>query len=100
MIGPVVTIQRADSDDEMLSMANGVGYGLSASIWTTNVARTMRFTRELDFGNVCVNQHILTASEMPCGGFRDSGYGKKLSTHGLNEYSQFKHIMVKPQLED
>lgn len=99
VFGPVVTIQRAHSDDEMLSMANGVDYGLSASIWTTNLARTMRFTKELDFGTVWVNQHIITASEMPFGGFRDSGYGKELSTSGLDEYSQFKHVMVKPQVD-
>jgi hypothetical protein len=50
VFGPVVTIQRAESDDEILSMANGVDYGLSASIWIANLAPTMRFTTELDFG--------------------------------------------------
>lgn len=100
VFGPVVTIQRAAGDDEMLAMANGVDYGLSASIWTTNLARTMRFTRELDFGTVWVNQQIFTASEMPFGGFRDSGYGKELSEHGIDEYSKFKHVMVKPSLTD
>lgn len=98
VFGPVVTIQRAADDDEMLAMANGVDYGLSASIWTTNLARTMRFTRELDFGTVWVNQQITTASEMPFGGFRESGYGKELSEHGIDEYSKFKHVMVKPSL--
>ena len=98
VFGPVVTIQRGRDDDEMLEMANGVDYGLSASVWTTNLARTLRFTRELDFGTVWVNQQIFTASEMPFGGFRDSGYGKELSGHGLDEYSQFKHVMVKPEL--
>lgn len=98
VFGPVVTIQRGRDDDEMLAMANGVDYGLSASVWTTNLARTLRFTRELDFGTVWVNQQIFTASEMPFGGFRDSGYGKELSGSGLDEYSQFKHVMVKPEL--
>jgi acyl-CoA reductase-like NAD-dependent aldehyde dehydrogenase len=98
VFGPVVTIQRGRDDDQMLAMANGVDYGLSASVWTTNLARTMRFTRELDFGTVWVNQQIYTASEMPFGGFRDSGYGKELSAHGLDEYSKFKHVMVKPEL--
>lgn len=98
VFGPVVTIQRASSDDEMLEMANDVVYGLSASVWTSNLARMLRFTRELDFGTVWVNQQIFTASEMPFGGFRESGYGKELSGHGLDEYSQFKHVMVKPEL--
>jgi acyl-CoA reductase-like NAD-dependent aldehyde dehydrogenase len=98
VFGPVVTIQRAQNDEEMLEWANGVDYGLSASIWTTNLARTMRFTRELAFGTVWVNQQIFTAAEMPFGGFKDSGYGKELSSIGLDEYSRFKHVMVKPEL--
>jgi 1-pyrroline dehydrogenase len=96
VFGPVVTVQRGRDEDEMLAMANDVAYGLSASVWTADLGRTMRLTRDLDFGTVWVNQHIFTASEMPFGGFRDSGYGKELSGHGLDEYSQFKHVMVKP----
>jgi 1-pyrroline dehydrogenase len=98
VFGPVVTIQRARGEQEMVEMANGVDYGLSASVWTTNLGRTMRLTRDLDFGTVWVNQQIFTASEMPFGGFRDSGYGKELSGRGLDEYSQFKHVMVKPDV--
>jgi 1-pyrroline dehydrogenase len=96
IFGPVVTIQRGRDEAEMLAMANDVVYGLSASIWTTDLGRTMRLTQDLDFGTVWVNQQIFTTSEMPFGGFRESGYGKELSAHGLDEYSQFKHVMVKP----
>ncbi|TDD87055.1 aldehyde dehydrogenase family protein [Saccharopolyspora karakumensis] len=92
--GPIVTIQRGRDEQEMLTMANDVAYGLSASVWTRDLGRAMRLTRELDFGTVWVNQHNYMASEMPFGGFRDSGYGKELSGHGLDEYSQFKHVMV------
>jgi 1-pyrroline dehydrogenase len=98
VFGPVVTIQRGRDEGEMLAMANDIDYGLSASVWTSDLGRTMRLTRDLDFGTVWVNQQIYTASEMPFGGFRDSGYGKELSGHGLDEYSQFKHVMVKPDL--
>jgi 1-pyrroline dehydrogenase len=98
VFGPVVTIQRGQDEADMLAMANDVDYGLSASIWTTDLGRAMRLTRDLDFGTVWVNQQIYTASEMPFGGFRNSGYGKELSAHGLDEYSQFKHVMVKPDL--
>ncbi|MER8001017.1 aminobutyraldehyde dehydrogenase [Streptomyces sp. NPDC095613] len=95
VFGPVVTIQRAGSDDEMLAMANGVDYGLAASVWTTDVARSLRFTRELAFGTVWLNQHLVLANEMPFGGFGQSGYGKELSAHAIDEYSQVKHIMLK-----
>lgn len=99
VFGPVVSIQSADSDDEMLELANDVNFGLSASIWTTNLERTLRFSRELHFGSVWVNQHTPNVAEMPFGGYGESGYGRELSLHGLDEYSQLKHIMVKPALD-
>ncbi|MGO4680226.1 aldehyde dehydrogenase family protein [Microbacterium sp. 2MCAF23] len=99
VFGPVVTIQSASGDDEMLHLANDVNFGLSASVWTTNLARTLRFSRELRFGTVWVNQHTPCVSEMPFGGYGESGYGRELSLHGLDEYSQLKHVMVKPALD-
>jgi 1-pyrroline dehydrogenase len=94
VFGPVVTVQKASSDEEMLAFANGVPYGLSASIWTTNLKRTMRFMRDLNFGTVWVNGHLSTVPEMPFGGFGESGYGKELSAHSIDEYSQVKHVMI------
>lgn len=94
VFGPVVTIQKASSDEQMLAFANGVPYGLSASIWTTNLKRTMRFMRDLNFGTVWVNGHLSTVPEMPFGGFGESGYGKELSAHSIDEYSQVKHVMI------
>lgn len=94
VFGPVVTIQKASSDEEMLAFANGVPYGLSASIWTTNLKRTTRFMRDLNFGTVWVNGHLSTVPEMPFGGFGESGYGKELSAHSIDEYSQVKHVMI------
>jgi betaine-aldehyde dehydrogenase len=95
VFGPVVTIQRGMSDEEMLAMANGVPYGLTASLWTSDVDRTLTFTRELNFGTVWLNQHLVVANEMPFGGFGQSGYGKELSAHAIDEYSQVKHVMLK-----
>jgi acyl-CoA reductase-like NAD-dependent aldehyde dehydrogenase len=99
VFGPVVTIQSGRDEAEMLAMANDVDYGLSASVWTTNLGRTARLTRDLDFGTVWVNQHLVTATEMPFGGFGSSGYGKDLSAQAIDEYSRFKHVMVKPDLD-
>ncbi|SKB44103.1 betaine-aldehyde dehydrogenase [Arthrobacter sp. 49Tsu3.1M3] len=94
VFGPVVTIQKATSDDEMLRFANGVPYGLSASVWTSSLKRTMRFMRDLNFGTVWINGHLTTVPEMPFGGFGESGYGKELSSHSIDEYSQVKHVMI------
>lgn len=94
VFGPVATIQKASSDEEMLTFANGVPYGLSASIWTTNLNRTTRFMRDLNYGTVWVNGHLSTVPEMPFGGFGESGYGKELSAHSIDEYSQVKHVMI------
>ncbi|MFJ4029947.1 aminobutyraldehyde dehydrogenase [Paenarthrobacter sp. NPDC089989] len=94
VFGPVVTIQKASSDDEMLSLANDVPYGLSASVWTSSLNRTTRFMKELAFGTVWVNGHLSTVPEMPFGGFGESGYGKELSAHSIDEYSQVKHVMI------
>jgi betaine-aldehyde dehydrogenase/aminobutyraldehyde dehydrogenase len=54
----------------------------------------MRATRELDFGCVWVNDHIPFLSEMPHGGFGQSGYGKDLSAYSLEEYTRIKHVMI------
>lgn len=98
VFGPVVTIQAGRSEEEMLRMANGVDYGLAASLWTSNLDRSLRLSRTLTFGTVWVNEHDMLANEMPFGGFGQSGYGKELSAHVIDEYSQFKHVMTKSSL--
>ena len=95
VFGPVVTVQRADGLDEALAMANDVPYGLAASIWTHDVGKAMEAIRQLDFGCVWVNDHLPFLSEMPHGGFKESGYGKDLSIYALEDYTRVKHAMVK-----
>jgi betaine-aldehyde dehydrogenase len=93
IFGPVITVQSFTSEEEALTYANGVQYALASSVWTTNHARAMRFTRDLDFGCVWVNTHIPMVSEMPHGGFKKSGYGKDLSVYGFEDYTRIKHVM-------
>lgn len=94
VFGPVVTVQKLPSDDEAIAWANGVDYGLAASVFTTDHNRAMNAARKLKFGTVWINTHILLVSEMPHGGFKQSGYGKDLSVYALEDYTQIKHVMT------
>ena len=96
VFGPVVTVQPFSSDDEAIEMANDVRYGLAASVFSENVGRAMKVAAQLDFGTVWVNEHLFPlSSEMPHGGFKESGYGKDMSLYSMEEYTRIKHVAVK-----
>jgi len=96
VFGPVVTVQPFASDDEAIAMANGVRYGLAASVFSENLGRAMKVAARLDFGTVWINEHLFPLTpEMPHGGFKESGYGKDMSIYSMEEYTRIKHVVVK-----
>ncbi|GAA1256323.1 aldehyde dehydrogenase family protein [Arthrobacter pascens] len=93
IFGPVVSVETFSTEEEAVTRANETVYGLAASVWTTNAARSLSVPRRLDFGTVWVNSHLVIANEMPWGGFKGSGYGRDLSTYALEDFSRTKHVM-------
>jgi 1-pyrroline dehydrogenase len=95
VFGPVVTVQRFTDEEQAIAWANDVRFGLAASVWTRDIGKALRVSKAIQFGTVWVNDHFTLVSEMPHGGFKESGYGKDQSMYAVEDYTIVKHVMLR-----
>jgi betaine-aldehyde dehydrogenase len=94
IFGPVVVVNRFTTEAEAIALGNDIPYGLAGSVWTLNVQRAMRVSAALECGTVWVNDHLPLASELPHGGFKQSGVGNDMSHYAIEEHTVVKHVMI------
>lgn len=95
VFGPVVTLMPFKTEEEVLEMANKVKYGLSATLWTNDLKRTMRMTKQLQTGIVWVNTWLMRDLRTPFGGVKDSGIGREGGFEALHFFTEPKNVCIK-----
>jgi betaine-aldehyde dehydrogenase len=94
VFGPFMTIHRFGTDDEALSIANSVDYGLGGGLWTRDLSRAHRVARDLRAGMVWVNSYKRVNPGSPFGGVGASGYGREMGFEAMHEYTEAKSVWV------
>jgi len=92
--GPVALFFRVKDEDEAVALANDSEFGLGGSVFTRDVARGKRVASRIDTGMVFVNHPTWTTPELPFGGIKNSGYGRELSSMGIQEFVNKKLVYV------
>jgi len=95
IFGPVLTVQVADSAEEALALANGTPYGLVAGIYCNDISRALGMARDLEAGQVFINEYFAGGVETPFGGTKQSGFGREKGLEALRNYLQVKTITAR-----
>ncbi|MBO1531680.1 aldehyde dehydrogenase family protein [Psychrobacter sp. F1192] len=96
IFGPVLTLQVFDTEREAIDMANATEYGLSASIWTSDLNRSLRVAREVEAGTIWFNDWAVMRDEFEEGGYKQSGVGRLRGQSTLEDFIEVKHIVLQP----
>jgi len=94
IFGPVVTVHPFDSEEEAIDIANGVRYGLAASLWTRDLVRAHRISAALESGMVWVNTWLKRDLRVPFGGMKDSGVGREGGWLSLDAFSELRNVCI------
>jgi succinate-semialdehyde dehydrogenase/glutarate-semialdehyde dehydrogenase len=94
VFGPSAAVFSVADEDEAIELANDIDYGLGASVWTEDLERGERLAHELEAGMTYVNQMVKSDPRLPFGGVKDSGYGRELAEHGIQEFVNRKTVWV------
>jgi succinate-semialdehyde dehydrogenase/glutarate-semialdehyde dehydrogenase len=92
--GPVALFFRVKDEDEAVALANDSDFGLGGSVFTSDIARGKRVARRVDTGMMFVNHPTWTSADLPFGGIKNSGYGRELSSMGIQEFVNKKLVRV------
>jgi aminomuconate-semialdehyde/2-hydroxymuconate-6-semialdehyde dehydrogenase len=95
IFGPVVTLTPFTDEAEALAMANGTSYGLSSTIWTSDLKRAHRFAARIESGIVWVNSWLVRDLRTPFGGVKQSGVGREGGFEALRFFTESKNIFIK-----
>ena len=90
LFGPVLSVMKFDTEEEVIKKMNDNKYGLSSGVYTSNLARGMRVSKAVRAGIVFVNTYRLISPMAPFGGIKDSGYGKEAGIESIKEYTRIK----------
>jgi betaine-aldehyde dehydrogenase len=94
IFGPVLTVMKFTGEEEAIELANATKYGLAAGVFTKDINRAFKITKELRAGAVWVNSSQTCFNQLPWGGYKQSGFGRELGRYAIDEYTQLKQITI------